>query len=163
MNSTQLTLHSYTWSQWGFMNVPSFSGSNKAVFFCFCIQNHSQQAGGWPGRRQRAGWQILSPFLNICTYSKHISTAGRHMLLANMLITWATAAFSLSAQKHPRFTVRVDDALCTNQCSSLQVQKHFSVPVHKLGCAIVLHSVKLSQCTVIIIFFNWSSSTQKLW
>lgn len=47
------------------MNVPSFTGSDKAVsyfFFCFCIQNHSQQAGGQPGRRQRAGWRLPSTF-----------------------------------------------------------------------------------------------------
>lgn len=49
MNSTQLTLHSYTWSQWGFMSVPSFTGSDKQIFFVSSYKNRSQQARGGGG------------------------------------------------------------------------------------------------------------------
>lgn len=97
MNSTQLTLHSYTWSQWGFMNVPSFTGSNKAVVFFLFLYTKSLTAGRGTAWTETEGWVTFS-----FTFSEHLyiqlthfysPTACCHASLANMLtsfIKWTT-------------------------------------------------------------------------
>lgn len=97
MNSTQLTLHSYTWSQWGFMNVPSFTGSNKAVVFFFVSVykiTHSRQGDGLNGDRGLGDIFFHLFWTFVHTVNTFLQPNGMlSCFLANMLtsfIKWTT-------------------------------------------------------------------------
>lgn len=107
MNNTQLTLHSYTWSQWGFMNVPSFTGSNKAGFLF--LYTKSLTAGRGTAWTETEGWMTL--FFHLFWTVTFVHTVNTFLQPNGMLscssLTWSPvyhmnhSQLLESAQKHP--------------------------------------------------------------
>lgn len=145
------------------MNVPSFTGSNNAEFFFFVSVykiSQSRQGDGLDG--DEGGWRTINPFtiaeLQYLYINRFLKPRSMSSYSANQL-AFSGQVRNIQITRKP-LNICHNDASCIKsyQCPSLQqvhctAESRRPIPVHTLGCTIVLHSVILSQCNVFVLFF----------